>query len=76
MDDDTLECIVYLVVDEDGAYEVATDESDAGERFNDVTGGHHRQMYQLTLIVPKPKLIEVQGELKPNESGEHTLTIT
>lgn len=66
---------VFLIVDEDGNFEVGTDESKAGERFNDAHSGYLRKCHKLNLTIPLPKLAEVSGTLTVNE-GEHTLTIS
>lgn len=64
----TAEIEVYVAVNEDGEYEVGTDEHEAGERLDSNSGGYQRQVFALKLTVPLPKPVEVSATLPEREA--------
>ena len=66
---------VWVMVNADGEYDCGTDEEKATENFeaNCSTDGG-RQLIKITLTVPLPETIEVEGTV-PDTEGTPTLTV-
>lgn len=55
---------VWVIVDEDGEYAVATEQDAAEEAYDESVGGSDcRRAIKITLKVPLPKPIELRGEV-------------
>ena len=70
----TAQVEIFIVVDEDGDFEVANDQELAFERYNDeINGDYATQCFKLNLTIPLPKIIEASAEISDSET---TATIT
>lgn len=61
---------IWVVVDENGDYDVGNDIDTASERFNDTVGFEKQtgtRQVKITLKVPLPTVLEVSGEVAVSE---------
>jgi len=66
---------VFVMVNGDGEYEVGTSDTEAQERFEEnctTEGG--RRLIKITLKVPLPEVVEIEGEV-PDTEGTPVLTV-
>lgn len=69
------EIYVWLMVNEQGEYEVATDSDACGELFTEnCTQGEAVRKVCLKLRVPSPEPMELTGDVPPEPIGTITLT--
>jgi hypothetical protein len=62
---------ICVCMNEDGDYEVATDQDTADERMTENIGGFVRRFVKITARMSKPKAEEVEVDV-PDEAGETT----
>ena len=72
----TAEIEIYIVVDEEGSFEVSDEADDASERYVENYGMAVRQLTKLVLTVPLPKERVATGTLPEGDDVKLTLTET
>jgi hypothetical protein len=67
---------IYIVVDDEGDYEVGRDEDEATERYGDSFSTYMpRRLIKMTVTVPLPRTIEVAAALPEKDDGSYELVI-
>jgi hypothetical protein len=67
-------CEVWMIVDDDGNYEVGADRSDAGERFDDNIGGTGpRRVVRIDVKITPPQVEDAEIDVA-DEAGEQIET--
>lgn len=66
---------IWVMVNEEGEYEAGACDDDAVQRFEEnCTSGINRRLIKITLNVPLPETIELEGEV-PDTEGKPTLKL-
>lgn len=63
---ETMQCEVWVVIDEDGAYGVGVDADTAADAYESDHGGGHavaKRVVCVTLTLPKPVVVSVEATL-------------
>src|SRR5262249_19878663 len=66
---DKIDCEIYLAINEDGDYEVATTDGDAAQLLSENSGGAMIRIVRITAKIAPPKATEVTLDV-PDEAGE------
>lgn len=62
-------CEIFLVISEDGDYEVATDDGTAVERHEENCGGYARRIVKLVVKVTPPNYEAPVAEIEINDGA-------
>jgi hypothetical protein len=66
---DKVECGIFLAINEEGNYEVGTDEEEASTRLMENQGSYHCRLIKITAKAAPPQVIETELDI-PDEAGE------
>lgn len=78
MTEDTpmVEIEIYIVVDEDGDYELGKEQDEATERYDEnISSLQAKHVIKMTVQVPAPRIIEVAAALPATQDGSYSLEI-
>jgi hypothetical protein len=73
---ETCEIEVWVMVNENGEYEVGCDEDEVGERYSDnINDNLARRAVKVILTVPMPKPVTMRGTVPAEAEGEFALSV-